>query len=209
MAIYSYSTWLRRRRRCKNPTVTLSRMAGINTFSDNNASMAGATFTDGEGNGPSAGAPDYVQNGIAFYLNEVPVSRETLDNLSMIDVAFVKTYVGAESFAVGPFNGVIAVYTHKGVSIGKSIYDKTFASSRMGGYSPVREYFSPDYSLNPALQSMPDNRITLLWSPLLRTDKQGKANIKFFNNDKATKVKVLIQGLDADGRFIYKEQILE
>lgn len=193
----------------KSPTVTLSRTAGMNVFSDNSPATGGVTFTDAEGSGPAAGAPDYVQNGIAFYLNEVPVNRETLDNLSMTDVAFVKTYVGAESFAVGPFNGVISVYTHKGVSVGRSIYDKTFARSQIGGYSPVREYFSPDYTLNPGLQSMPDNRITLLWNPRLKADKQGKANIKFFNNDHSTKVKVLIQGLDADGRFIYKEQILE
>jgi hypothetical protein len=193
----------------KSPTVTLSRTAGLNVFSDNGPATGGVTFTDGEGSGPVASAPDYVQNGIAFYLNEVPVSREVLDNLVMTDVAFVKTYVGAETFAVGPFNGAILVYTHKGVSIGKSIYDKTFAKSQLGGYSPVREYFTPDYSLNPALQSMPDNRITLLWSPRVVTNKDGKANIKFFNNDKSTKVKVLIQGLDADGRFIYQEQILE
>lgn len=193
----------------KAPTVTLSRTAGLNVFSDNSSATGGVTFTDGEGSGPVAGAPDYVQNGIAFYLNEVPVSREVLDNLSMIDVAFVKTYVGAETFAVGPFNGAILVYTHKGVSVGKSIYDKTFAKSQLGGYSPVREYFSPDYSLTPALQTMPDNRITLLWSPRVVAGKDGKANIKFFNNDKGTKVKVLIQGLDADGRFIYQEQILE
>lgn len=193
----------------KSPTVTLSRTAGLNVFSDNGSATGGVTFTDGEGSGPTAGAPDYVQNGIAFYLNEVPVNRETLDNLSMTDIAFVKTYIGAETFAVGPFNGVIAVYTHKGISVGKSIYDKTFAKSHIGGYSPTREYFSPDYTLNPALQSVPDNRITLLWNPRLKTDKQGKASIKFFNNDKSTKVKVLVQGLDADGRFIYKEQILE
>ncbi|MBO9564927.1 MAG: hypothetical protein J7621_19280 [Niastella sp.] len=193
----------------KNPNVSLSRTAGLNLFSDNGSATGGVTFTDGEGAGPTASGPDYVQNGIAFYLNEVPVSREVLDNLSMIDVAFVKTYVGAETFAVGPFNGAILVYTHKGVTVGKSIYDKTFAKSQLGGYSPVREYFTPDYSLNPALQTMPDNRITLLWSPRVATNKDGKATIKFFNNDKSTRVKVLIQGLDADGRFIYQEQILE
>ncbi|MDF2192803.1 MG2 domain-containing protein [Paraflavitalea sp. CAU 1676] len=193
----------------KSPQVSLSRTAGVNVFSSNSGGYEGVTFADGEGNAPAVGAPDYVQNGIAFFLNEVPVSRETLDNLSMTDVAFIKTYVGAESMSVGPYNGVISVYTHKGASVGRSIYDKTFARTTISGYAPVREFFTPDYTQSPALQSLPDNRITLLWNPRLLMDKQGKAAIKFFNNDSSTKIKVLIQGLDADGRFIYREQILE
>lgn len=192
----------------KNPTVSLSRTAGLGVFSDNSGSANGdATFAGADGTAPSGGTLDYVQNGIAFFLNEVPISRDVLDNLSMADVAFIKTYVGAESFAIGPYHGVISVYTNKGVS--RNILDKSFSRSMISGYAPVREYFAPDYSLNPSLQSMPDNRITLLWNPHATTDKQGKVNIKFFNNDKSKKVKVLIQGLDADGRFIYREQVLE
>jgi hypothetical protein len=194
----------------KSPTVSLSRTAGLGVFSNNGGSANGdATFAGADGGAPEAGSLDYVQNGIAFFLNEIPVSRDVLDNLSMADVAFIKTYVGAESFAIGPYNGVVSVYTHKGASISRNILDKSFARTTVSGYSPTREFFSPDYSLNPALQSTPDNRITLLWNPHATTDKQGKLNIKFFNNDKSKKVKVLIQGLDADGRFVYREQILE
>jgi hypothetical protein len=194
----------------KSPSVSLSRTAGLGVFSDNSGSANGdATFTGADGGAPTAGSPDYVQNGIAFFLNEVPVSRDVLDNISMADVAFLKTYVGAESFAIGPYNGVISVYTNKGVSVNRSMFDKSFARSTISGYAPTREYFAPDYILNPSLKDMPDNRITLLWNPRATTDKQGKLNIKFFNNDKAKKVKVLIQGLDENGRFIYREQVLE
>ncbi|HVG14248.1 MAG TPA: hypothetical protein VM935_04775, partial [Chitinophagaceae bacterium] len=191
----------------KNPSVTLARTAGLNVFSDNTSSAA--TFSDGEGNAPIGTSANYVENGIAFFLNEIPVSRDALDNISMSDVAFVKTYVGAESSAIGPYNGVVAVYTNKGVGAGSSILDKSFVKTRVSGYSITREFFAPDYELNPAQRALPDDRITLMWKPTLQFDANGKASIKFFNNDVAKKIKILIQGIDADGRLIFKEQIIE
>jgi hypothetical protein len=127
----------------------------------------------------------------------------------MSDVAFVKTYVGAESSAIGPYNGVVAVYTKKGIGAGSSILDKSFIKIRVTGYNITREFFAPDYERNPAQRSLPDDRITLMWKPTLQLDANGKASIRFYNNDVAKKIKILIQGLDADGRMIYKEQILE
>lgn len=59
------------------------------------------------------------------------------------------------------------------------------------------------------LNAVADNRLTLMWKPTLQLDANGKATIPFYNNDVAKKIKILIQGLDADGRIIYKEQTME
>lgn len=194
----------------KNPNVSLTRNTGINVFSDNSTSASqSATFADAEGNSSTATAAEYVENGIAFFLNEVPVSRDVLDNLTFSDISLIKTYVGAESSIIGPYSGVIAVYTKKGIGVGKSILDKAFAKTRINGYAVSREFFSPNYELNVDASVYGDNRITLFWKPTVNFDAKNSSLIQFYNNDAAKKIKVVVQGMDADGRFIYKEQIIE
>ena len=49
----------------------------------------------------------------------------------------------------------------------------------LDGYSQVKEFYSPNYSkLPPEL----DYRRTLYWNPSVKTDKDGKALIQFYNN---------------------------
>jgi hypothetical protein len=180
-------------------------MAGLNVFSDNNSG------TSVDGTDPSAdgqpSANDYVQNGIAFFLNEILVSKEVLDMLSMEDVALVKTYVGGESVAIGPYNGVVAVYTKKGVSTGKNILDKSFAKSRKFGYAIPKEFYNYNYE-GSYFSNANDTRITLYWNPQLKL-VNNKAKISFSNNNVAKKIKIIVQGLDIDGRMVYTEQIIE
>jgi hypothetical protein len=51
------------------------------------------------------------------------------------------------------------------------------------GYSPVKEFYSPNYSTVP--QGLIDYRRTLYWNPMVTTDKNGKAKIQFYNNSSA------------------------
>ena len=47
------------------------------------------------------------------------------------------------------------------------------------GYSPVKEFYSPDYS---ALPPEPDYRRTLYWNPMVTPDENGHVKINFYNN---------------------------
>ena len=47
------------------------------------------------------------------------------------------------------------------------------------GYSPVKEFYSPDYSVLPP---EPDYRRTLYWNPMVTPDENGHAKINFYNN---------------------------
>lgn len=49
------------------------------------------------------------------------------------------------------------------------------------GYSTVKEFFSPNYKEAP-LPGETDYRRTLYWNPLLHTDKNGTAEVQFYNN---------------------------
>jgi hypothetical protein len=101
------------------------------------------------------------------------------------------------------------VYTKKGIGAGSSVLDKTFAKTKLSGYSIAREFFSPNYDLSPEARSLPDKRVTLYWNPHVKFDVTGKTTIRFFNNDVAKKIRIIIQGLDSQGRMIYKEEIYQ
>ena len=49
----------------------------------------------------------------------------------------------------------------------------------LDGYSQVKEFYSPNYSILPPDA---DYRRTLYWNPAVKTDKNGKALIQFYNN---------------------------
>lgn len=56
---------------------------------------------------------------------------------------------------------------------------KGVRKTRLEGYSPVREFYNPDYSM---LEPEPDYRRTLYWNPDLSTDENGEATVRFYNN---------------------------
>lgn len=70
------------------------------------------------------------------------------------------------------------------------------------GYSQVKEFYNPDYSILPP---EPDYRRTLYWNPSVTPDKEGKANIRFYNNRKCRKFNVSAETITSDGIIgIYK-----
>ena len=92
-------------------------------------------------------------------------------------VVFIETYP----------EGKIPVEAGKGVR-------KTW----LEGYSQVKEFYSPDYSVLP---KDPDYRRTLYWNPSVTTDKNGKAQIHFYNNSRCRKFKVSAETITADGEI--------
>ena len=66
------------------------------------------------------------------------------------------------------------------------------------GYSKPEEYVNVDaeYMIDPA-----DNRRTLYWNPMLKTDRQGAASFEFYNNSSCRNMKITICGIDTDGNL--------
>ena len=64
------------------------------------------------------------------------------------------------------------------------------------GYSPVKEFYSPNYSeLPPA----PDYRRTLYWNPMVTPDETGKAKIQFYNNSSCTNFSISAETVSSPG----------
>lgn len=146
-------------------------------------------------------------NGIAYYLNEVNVSKDVINTLMPEDVALIKVLKN-EAAVLGASQGAIALYTKKGMAVGKLPFEKTYTVVKREGYAIVRQFYNVDYSLTPDVKEA-DTRYTLYWNAKIGPSKDGKYRFRFFNNDSSKQFKLVIQGIDKDGQLIYGEQIIK
>lgn len=70
-------------------------------------------------------------------------------------------------------------------------------SASVNGYYDARIFYGPNYSKENPVEE--DERITIHWAPLVKTDENGRAGISFYNADPKTKIKLNVQGLTSTG----------
>lgn len=81
---------------------------------------------------------------------------------------------------------------------------KGVRKTRMEGYTPVRQFLSPDYSVLPP---EPDYRRTLYWNPSVVPDSTGRATIRFYNNSTCRRFEISAETLSPDGTIgLYREE---
>lgn len=113
---------------------------------------------------------------------------------------------GATGGAAGA-GGAIAVYLRKGGSLNQMTKGLDF--TLIPGYSAVKEFYSPDYS-KPDPSDALDYRSTLYWNPFIFIDKDHRSiSLPFYNNDFTKKIKVIIEGINGDGKLTRVEKILQ
>jgi hypothetical protein len=144
---------------------------------------------------------------VAFFLNEIPVDINRIESLDPSDVAMVKIFKGVTGIALGADRGAIAFYTVKGSS-GRDWRKKGFDFYKRSGYSVTREFYEMDYSVINPENTNPDIRTTIYWNPQV-TIKDGKALIEFYNDDVCKKFKVVIEGMDANGKLLHAEKEIQ
>ena len=66
----------------------------------------------------------------------------------------------------------------------------------LDGYSQVQEFYSPNYSILPPEA---DYRRTLYWNPSVKTDKNGKASIQFYNNSSCKSFSISAETITPQG----------
>ncbi len=138
-----------------------------------------------------------------IYMDEIPVSTDQVTNLSMSDIAYIKVFrppfIGG--FGGGGAGGAIAIYTRKGGDIvnkpGKGLPYKLIY-----GYTPLKEFYSPNYGTFDQRNEMQDLRSTLYWNPMILTTPENHViKIPFYNNDITGSFRVILEGVSADGKL--------
>jgi hypothetical protein len=149
-------------------------------------------------------------NGIAYYLNEVNVSKDVINALHPRDVALIKALKN-EGAMLGATAGVLAFYTNPGaIGVGRAIYEKNYTAVERTGYAVTREFYMPDYTAVPDLnKSITDSRYTLFWNPGITPSRDGRYRFHFHNNDLSKKFRLTVQGISRTGQLIHYEKIVE
>jgi hypothetical protein len=144
----------------------------------------------------------------SLFMNEMNSDVSMVQSTSMSDVAMIKVYRPPFFGAMGGGSGgAIAVYTKKGSSNNGDFKGLSFVS--IAGYSPVKEFYSPDYS-KPEEKTKSDYRTTLYWNPYLIFDKSNRrAVIPFYNNDNAKRIRVVVEGINEEGKMTREVKFFE
>ncbi|MEO5783329.1 MAG: hypothetical protein ABIQ07_08670 [Ginsengibacter sp.] len=144
----------------------------------------------------------------SLFIDEITTDASAIENIPMSDVAMVKIFnppfFGAFGGGAG---GAIAVYRKKGAAANQSVKGLDYAN--IPGYSPIKEFYSPDYSKTDQINDN-DYRKTLYWNPFVITDKtHRRIFLSFYNNDITKKLKVIIEGCNEEGKLTRTEKILQ
>ncbi|GAB3034535.1 carboxypeptidase-like regulatory domain-containing protein [Spirosoma pulveris] len=110
-------------------------------------------------------------------------------------------------------NGVIAFYTKRYRSMqGSAKPGEGMTPIQFIGYPSVqREFYVPRYDAEVAASAISgpvDRRDVLYWKPLMQTDSQGRSQLRFPLSDVVRTVRVVIQGVTADGRPVLGVQLI-
>lgn len=148
-----------------------------------------------------------------LFVDEVGMKPDLVADIPITDIAYVKVFhppflMGG---AVNPRAGAIAIYTKKGEDV-KPLPAKGLNYKLLAGYATERQFYSPDYSVDPMGQAdfLPDVRPTLYWNPYIFTDANNHtATISFYNNDVSTKLRVVVEGMNAAGKLTRTEMIIQ
>jgi TonB-dependent SusC/RagA subfamily outer membrane receptor len=140
-----------------------------------------------------------------YLIDNVQTDVGAVQSLNPSDVERIEVLKGPSAAIYGSRggNGVIAVFTKRGRFQVKGVLD-----FEMLGYHRPREFYSPVYGTEFD-DLVIDNRSSLFWNPEIRTDKNGNAQIRFFNSDKLSTFYVVAEGISPGGSIGRAEKIYE
>lgn len=168
--------------------------------------VAGLQINNAYSTNPSA---TWRRQPVSYFLDEIATDASMLASISMSNVAYIKVFDPPFFGAIGGgAGGAIAVYTRRGddtktMSVGMNY-------TLLPGYTPIREFYAPNYAEKQINFTQTDLRRTLHWIPNLLYDGKGKQLVfSFYNNDISKTLQVVVQGITQDGKLIYLSKLLQ
>ncbi|MFT4094414.1 MAG: hypothetical protein QM640_12315 [Niabella sp.] len=147
----------------------------------------------------------YRRQPVQLFLDEMPINDASfISSIPANQIALLKLFpqfIGARGN-----NAALAVYTKRGDDLSDEI-DATGDIVDYDGYSIIKEYYSPDYAA-PAELNYRDYRLTLNWQPQVRVSGNN-IPVRFYNNDRTKRFRVVVEGFTRDGKLLMIEKIIE
>ena len=128
-----------------------------------------------------------------------------LDEVKSIYIVFDGNLPGAvmtpEYFEDPKARSYIYIYVYHHF-IYPSESQKGLRKSYFQGFNISSTFQMEDYNVIPP---MADFRRTIYWNPDIRTDKDGKAKVEFFNNSTCQEMYITMEGMTPDGKILIHE----
>jgi hypothetical protein len=156
----------------------------------------------------------YLGLPVLVYIDEQEMTNSDLENLSLTQIAYIKfipNFSGRGADAGGrSINPAISVYYRKGDDlIDRTPKETDLNMVKVAGYTPIKEFYAPDYTESNT-NTGTDARTTLLWIPYIFTDAANrKVPVTFYNNDFTKKIRIVLEGINDEGKMIRIEKIIE
>jgi hypothetical protein len=166
--------------------------------------VAGLTISNPYGNA----SVTWRGSATSFYLNEFRVDIDQLSGVSINDIAYIKVFSPPFMGGFGGAGGAIIVYTKKGGDITNTARGMSFI--KVPGYAPMQEFYSPNYAELQQVYSTPDLRTTIYWNASMITDsKNQKLKFSFNNNDYSHSFRIVMEGMDSEGKLVHFSKLLQ
>jgi len=184
-----------------------SAAASMSVFAYLTGKVAGLLISDPNGS-PSV---TWRGSSTSLFLDEMQADVDMLKNIPMSDIAYIKVlrppFFGATGGGAG---GAIAVYTRRGADRKNTGGGKGLDSKALAGYTMIKDFYSPDYELHPEQKADSDTRTTLYWNPYIITNKKNRTvEVVFFNNDVSKKLRIDVQGMNAQGKLVSYQKVVQ
>jgi hypothetical protein len=145
------------------------------------------------------------------FIDEIPVTPDAAVSYLADEVAMVLVFNKGlrPGLSGGGAGGALAIYTKR--FDGDALPVKSGPDFlQLQGFSVVKEFFSPDYSSEESAGRGRDERTTLYWNPLLKAEgSQKRISFSFYNSDNAKRLKVILEGINGDGKLLHVEKMIE
>jgi len=140
----------------------------------------------------------------------VPMEQYRLNALNAADIEYVTVMKDAAATALYGSRaayGVIVIETKK-FRVGGLRFNfpehyyyasKSVFTSNGPIFSVARRFYAPQYyTTEPQVRN--DFRETIYWNPVVQTDKNGMAQVEFYNSDATTTFRAIVEGIGYNGK---------
>ncbi len=142
----------------------------------------------------------YFSNEPLFMVDEMAVDRGAFLNISVDDVDRLAVITGANAAILGSrgANGALLLYTRRSDQLRRPSYEYLM----VGFHEPAETFES---MIDTDLYRATGMNRTLFWEPVLEPNENGEANVSFPVDEYVRNVRVIVQGIDKNGRITFSE----
>ncbi len=160
----------------------------------------------------SGAAPLFLMDGVPVY-DPDGIALMNFDPRNVERVEVLKNAATTGIYGVRGANGIIAFYSKgaRSMQAGTKPNEGMTPIEFIGYPSVQREFYVPRYDTEvsgSAITGPVDDRDVLYWKPLMQTDSQGQAQLRFPLSEVVRTLRVVIQGVTADGRPVLGVQLI-